>query len=86
MGGGGIAGQCCPLRYRALWGGGIAAILSQIAAEWVTKFSEYAQHSLTFLVHTVLAWPPLQSLAVKKNFFLQILVGEKLLKVVEKCR
>ena len=35
-GGGGIAGQCCPLRYRALWGG-IAALLSQIAVEWVTK-------------------------------------------------
>ena len=33
---GGIAGQCCPLRYRALYGG-IAAILSQIAVEWVTK-------------------------------------------------
>ena len=34
-----------------------------------------------------LAWPPLQSLAVKKkHFFVQILGGEKLLKFVEKCR
>ena len=34
-----------------------------------------------------LAWPPLQSLAVKKNFFVvQILGSEKLLKFVEKCR
>ena len=39
-----------------------------------------------------LAWPPLQSLAVKikkkkkKLFFVQILGGEKLLKFVEKCR
>ena len=34
-----------------------------------------------------LAWPPLQSLAVKKCFiFLKILGGEKLLKFVEKCR
>ena len=34
--GGGIAGQCCPLRYRVLkGGGGIAAILSQNAVEWV---------------------------------------------------
>ena len=32
-----------------------------------------------------LAWPPLQSLAVKKNFFfVQILGGEKLLKFGEK--
>ena len=35
MGGGGIASQYCPLRYRAI--GDIAAILSQIAVEWVTK-------------------------------------------------
>ena len=34
-----------------------------------------------------LAWLPLQSLAVKKNFFfVQILGGEKLFKFVEKCR
>ena len=35
-----------------------------------------------------LAWPPLQSLAVKKKnfFFVQILGDEKLLKFVEKCR
>ena len=34
-----------------------------------------------------LAWPHLQSPAVKKNFFfLQIFGGEKLLKFVEKCR
>ena len=33
---GGIAGQCCPLCYRALQGG-IAATLSQITVEWVTK-------------------------------------------------
>ena len=32
----------------------------------------------------VLAWPPLQSLAAKKNFFVQILGGEKLLKFGEK--
>ena len=32
------------------------------------------------------AWPPLQSLAVKKNFFCANLGGEKLLKFVEKCR
>ena len=33
----------------------------------------------------LLAWPPLQSLAVKKNFFfVQILGGEKLLKFGEK--
>ena len=31
-----------------------------------------------------LAWPPLQSLAVKKNFFFG--GGEKLFKLVEKCR
>ena len=35
----GIAGQCCPLRLRVLCGG-IAAILSQIAVEWVTKDPE----------------------------------------------
>ena len=35
----------------------------------------------------VLAWLPLQTLAVKINFvFVQILGGEKLLKFVEKCR
>ena len=35
-----------------------------------------------------LAWPPLQSLAVKKKklFLVQMLGGEKLLKFVEKCR
>ena len=34
-----------------------------------------------------LAWLPLQSLAVKKkNCFVQILGGEKLLKFVEECR
>ena len=38
LGGGGFASQCCPLRYGALQGG-IAAILSQIAVEWVTKQS-----------------------------------------------
>ena len=33
----------------------------------------------------MLAWPPLQSLAVKKKIFLrQILRGEKLLNLVEK--
>ena len=37
-------------------------------------------------VPEVLAWPPLQSLAVKKKlFFVQILGGEKLLKFVENC-
>ena len=36
---------------------------------------------------TVLAWPPLQSLAVKINFlFARMLGGEKLLKFGEKCR
>ena len=37
--------------------------------------------------HT-LAWPPLQSLAVKKKtfFVVQILGGEKLLDIFEKCR
>ena len=35
-GGGGIAAQGCPLRYRAL-SGGIAAILSQIRVLWPTK-------------------------------------------------
>ena len=35
----------------------------------------------------MLVWLPLQSLAVKKKtFFVQILGGEKLLKLVEKCR
>ena len=35
--------------------------------------------------HTILAWPPLQSLAVKKKlYFVQILGGEKLLKFGEK--
>ena len=39
------------------------------------------------LVKQLLAWPPLQSLAVRKNFyFVEILGGEKLLKFVEKCR
>ena len=34
-----------------------------------------------------LAWPPLQSLAVKKKKkIVQILGGEKLLRFVEKCR
>ena len=41
----GIAGQCCPLCYRALYGG-IAAKLSQIAVEWVTK-STLSDHSLS---------------------------------------
>ena len=37
------------------------------------------------IVEKFLAWPPLQSLAVKKNFFfVQILGGEKLLKFGEK--
>ena len=34
----------------------------------------------------LLAWPPLQSLAVNFFFFVQILGGEKLLEFVEKCR
>ena len=35
----------------------------------------------------LLAWLPLQSLAVKNNFFLVLILGGgKLLKLVEKCR
>ena len=43
--------------------------------------------ALSHKMNKVLAWLPLQSLAVnKKLFFVQILGGEKLLKFVEKCR
>ena len=44
-------------------------------------------HQVNSKKRICLAWPSLQSLAVKqKLFFVQILGGEKLLKFVEKCR
>ena len=51
----------------------------------VMVFSALTQISEDCSRASTLAWPPLQSLAVKKNFFfVQILGGEKLIKFVEK--
>ena len=63
----------------------------QASAPWIrsaTRISHYLSgHSLKTrgCKKEVLAWPSLQSLAVKKKlFFVQILGGEKLLKFGEK--
>ena len=66
IGRGGIAGQGCSLRYRAPQGG-IAAILSQIAVSWATKYLRFPAPSTCLNFQEKSAWPCLQNLVVKKK-------------------
>ena len=63
----------------------MGALLGQVSLSPTVRFTEVVPKGTWPVTDILLAWPSLQSLAVKKNFFLvQILGGEKLLKFGEK--